>query len=122
MPRQSRACGRPPVAPTAVTGVWNADSGAVLVSWPQAADDGAGEQDAVRYVLWRKAVADATWPEPLATVSVSGGATTYRYTDTGAPRGETVQYAVAVQDCTPNLSGMATSAGVLVPVAVTLPP
>jgi hypothetical protein len=33
-----------------------------------------------------------------------------------------VQYAVALQDCTPNLSGMATSAGVLVPVAVTLPP
>jgi prepilin-type N-terminal cleavage/methylation domain-containing protein len=122
MPRQSRACGRPPFGPTAITGTWNADSGAVLVSWPQASDDGNGEQDAVRYVLWRKAVTDATWPEPVATVSVSGGTTTYRYTDAGAPRGETVQYAVAVQDCTPNLSGMATSAGVLVPVAVTLPP
>lgn len=122
MPRQSRACGRPPFGPTAITGTWNADSGAVLVSWPQASDDGNGEQDAVRYVLWRKAVTDATWPEPVATVSVSGGTTTYRYTDAGAPRGETVQYAVAVQDCTPNLSGMATSAGVLVPVAVALPP
>jgi prepilin-type N-terminal cleavage/methylation domain-containing protein len=122
MPRQSRACGRPPLAPTAITGVWNADSGAVLVSWPKAVDDGTGEQDAVRYVLWRKAVADPTWPEPLATVSVVGGTTTYRYTDAGVPPGQSVQYAVALQDCTPNLSGMASSAGVLGPVATTVPP
>lgn len=122
MPRQSRACGRPPIAPTTVTGGWNADSQAVMVSWGRAADDGTGEQDAVRYVLWRKAPSATQWPEPLATVSVVGGTTTYWYKDAGVERGESYQYAAAVQDCTPNLSSIATSAPVLVPVAVVLPP
>jgi prepilin-type N-terminal cleavage/methylation domain-containing protein len=122
MPRQARACGRPPIAPTTVAGAWNADSGAVLVSWGAAVDDGTGEQDAVRYVLWRKAPADATWPEPLATVSVVGGVSTYRYRDAGVQAGQPYQYAVAVQDCTPNLSSIATSAPVLVPVTAVLLP
>jgi len=122
MPRQSRACGRPPIAPTTIAGAWNADSQAVMVSWGKAADDGAGEQDAVRYVLWRKAPTATQWPEPLATVSVVGGTTTYAYKDAGIERGESYQYAVAVQDCTPNLSSIATSVPVPVPVAVVLPP
>ena len=122
MPRQSRACGRPPIAPATIAGVWNADSGAVLVSWGAATDDGGGEQDAVRYVLWRKAPAATTWPEPLATVSVVGGTSTYRYVDGGTVAGQSYQYAVAVQDCTPNLSAIATSAAVAVPVSVVLPP
>lgn len=119
MPRQSRACGRPPTAPAGLAGGWNADSGAVLLSWGKATDDGASEQDAVRYVLWRRLAGATVWPEPLATIGAVAGTTLYRHSDASVERGASYQYAVAVQDCTPNLSGLATSATVPVPA---LPP
>ncbi len=115
MPRQSRACGRAPAAPAALAAAWDADSGAVLLAWGKALDDGGGEGDAVRYVLWRRVAGAPAWPEPLATVSVVAATTTYRLRDAGAARGVTYQYALAVQDCTPNLSGMVTSGTVAVP-------
>ncbi|MEP6779229.1 MAG: prepilin-type N-terminal cleavage/methylation domain-containing protein [Gemmatimonadaceae bacterium] len=115
--RQDRACGRPPIAPSSPSAVWNPDSLAVLLSWGKAADDGGGESDAVRYVIWRRLTGAATWGSPLNTVSVNGGTVTYRYKDTGVDTGlgRSYQYALAVQDCTPNLSGLASSASVVVP-------
>ncbi|MEP6836052.1 MAG: prepilin-type N-terminal cleavage/methylation domain-containing protein [Gemmatimonas sp.] len=115
--RQARACGRSPIAPSAPTVAWNPDSAAVLLSWPKAADDGGGESDAVRYVIWRKITGAPTWGSPLASLSVNGATTTYRYKDGGVDTGvnRSYQYALAVQDCTPNLSGVAGSASVVVP-------
>ena len=115
--RQARACGRAPIAPSSPTAVWNADSAAVLVSWAKAADDGGGESDAVRYVIWRKITGAATWGSPLASMSVNGATTTYKYKDGGVDTGlgRSYQYALAVQDCTPNLSGVAGSSNVVVP-------
>ena len=115
--RQGRACGRVPIAPTAPTPQWRVDSNAVMVSWPKAIDDGAGETDAVRYVLWRRLVGAVEWDDPLATISIVSGTNTYYYKDGGVIRGGPTkyQYALAVQDCTPNLSGLAVSAQVNVP-------
>ena len=115
--RQGRACGRVPIAPSAPSPQWRFDSLAVMVSWPKAIDDGAGETDAVRYVLWRRLVGAAEWGDPLATVSVVSGTGTYNYKDAGVERGAArrYQYALAVQDCTPNLSGLAGSSAVTVP-------
>lgn len=115
--RQARACGRAPIAPTSPGANWVGDSSAVILTWPRAADDGGGESDAVRYVIWRKITGASTWGSPLATVSVSGASTSYRYKDGGVDTGlgRSYQYALAVQDCTPNLSSVATSGNVVVP-------
>lgn len=115
--RQARACGRTPIAPSSPTAAWYVDSAAVIVTWPRAADDGGGESDAVRYVIWRKITGTPTWGSPLATVSVTGASTTYRYKDGGVDTGlgRSYQYALAVQDCTPNLSSVAASGSVVVP-------
>ncbi len=115
--RQSRACGRPPIAPVAGSATWNGTTKVVTVTWPKAADDGAGESDVVRYVLWRRITGAATWGEPLATSSVVGGTTTYSYRDGGVVTGlgRSYQYGIAVQDCTPNLSTLASYASVIVP-------
>jgi prepilin-type N-terminal cleavage/methylation domain-containing protein len=115
--RQARACGRIPIAPSAPSTVWNPDTVAVLVTWPKATDDGGGESDAVRYVLWRRITGSTSWGAPLTSVSVVGTTTTYRYKDTGVDVGfgRSYQYALAVQDCTPNLSSIATNGSVVVP-------
>ena len=115
--RQDRACGRAPIAPSAATVAWDADTAAVFLTWSKAPDDGAGESDAVRYVIWRRITGAATWGSPLSSVGVVGGTGTYKYKDTGVDTGlgRSYQYALAVQDCTPNLSGIATSASVVVP-------
>jgi prepilin-type N-terminal cleavage/methylation domain-containing protein len=104
--RAVRACGRPPLPPASPTAVWNADSAAVLLSWPRATDDGAGEDDALRYVLWRRLTGSGVWRAPLATIGTVPGTLTYRYRDGGVElgAGNTYQYVLAVQDCTPNLS------------------
>ncbi|MBC8086208.1 MAG: prepilin-type N-terminal cleavage/methylation domain-containing protein [Phycisphaerae bacterium] len=115
--RQARACGRTPITPSAPSVTWNTDSAAVLLSWPRAADDNGGESDAVRYVIWRRVTGSATWGAPLASISVSGSSNSYRYKDGGVDTGvgRSYQYALAVQDCTPNLSGVASAGAVVVP-------
>ncbi len=115
--RQARACGRPPLAPSSAAAAWSVDSNAVLLTWNRSIDDGAGETDAVRYVLWRRITGAAVWGEPLATIGVVGGTVTYTYKDGGVDRGlgRSYQYGLAVQDCTPNLSTMAASGSVVVP-------
>lgn len=117
-PRQSRACGRPPIVPASVSAAWNSDSNAVLLSWPRAADDRGGEDDAVRYALWRREIGVSTnWGQPIATLSAVSGMSTYRYRDGGVEVGasRSYRYALAVQDCTPNLSPLANSNDVIVP-------
>lgn len=115
--RQARACGRPPLTPSAASATWRADSDAVMLAWSKATDDGSGETDAVRYVLWRRVVGATTWGDPLSTISVVGGISNYAYKDGGIDRGigRAYQYGLAVQDCTPNLSTLATSNTVVVP-------
>jgi prepilin-type N-terminal cleavage/methylation domain-containing protein len=113
--RQSRACGRPPLLPTAPSAVWHSDSQFVQITIPRAIDDGAGERDAIRYVLWRQQVGSSEWGEPISTVAATQSAT-YTVRDAGHPeRPGTYRYALAVIDCTPNVSGLAITGGVSVP-------
>jgi hypothetical protein len=116
-PRQSRACGRPPIRPVALSAAWNVDSNAVMLTWPRSADDGAGESDAVRYVLWRQITGAATWGEALASVGAVAGSGGYRYRDGGVDvgQGRSYRYGLAVQDCTPNVSALTMSPAVVVP-------
>lgn len=113
--RQTRACGRSPLPPEATTVAWNSDSGYVQITISPSVDDGGGERDAVRYVLWRQRVGDASWGEPIATVAATQ-LPSYTMLDAGMPvRPQAYRYAVAVQDCTPNLSPTAVSAPVTLP-------
>ena len=115
--RQARACGRPPIVPNALNAAWVPDSNAVMLNWSPAVDDGHGEEDAVRYVLWRRIVGAPVWGTPFASISVVGGTATYRYKDSGVQVGvgTMYQYGIAVQDCTPNISSLVASGAVVVP-------
>ena len=105
----------PPLLPPTPAVARRADSQAVQITLSRAADDGAGERDVVRYVLWRQAVGSTTWGEPINTVAATQ-AVSYVLRDQGFPtRPGTYRYALAVQDCTPNVSGLAISAPVSVP-------
>lgn len=113
--RQSRACGRPPVLPPTPTVTWRADSQTVQITIPRAVDDGGGERDVIRYVLWRQRVGEASWGEPISTVAATQAAS-YDVRDAGQPtRPAQYRYALAAQDCTPNVSGLAISGPVNVP-------
>jgi prepilin-type N-terminal cleavage/methylation domain-containing protein len=115
--RAVRACGRPPLPPSTPSVVWQADSAVVLLTWPNAMDDGAGEDDTLRYVLWRRLAGATTWRAPIATVGAVPGTGMYTYRDGGVDVGAGMryEYVLAVQDCTPNLSTLSGVAGVTVP-------
>ncbi|HMS04064.1 MAG TPA: hypothetical protein PKE51_13865, partial [Gemmatimonadaceae bacterium] len=112
-----RACGRPPLPPNAPAAVYNADSAAVFLTWPKAVDDGGGEDDTLRYVLWRRPIGAPNWGTPLATVGAAAATLSYSYKDGGITpgAGNQYQYVLAVQDCTPNLSTLSGTTTVSVP-------
>lgn len=114
--RQARACGRVPVTPQIPTPTWNVDSNAVMLTWPRATDDGAGEKDAIRYVIWRQISGSPDWGSPVSTIGVQA-AGSYVYKDASVEKGlgRIYRYAIALQDCTPNLSSLVTSVTVTVP-------
>ena len=115
--RQARACGGPPCVRKAPGAAWVSERNAVILNWSPAVDDGHGEEDAVRYVIWRRIVGAPVWGNPFASVSVVGGTTSYRYKDSGVQVGvgTMYQYGIAVQDCTPNISNLVASGAVVVP-------
>ncbi len=113
-PRMSRACGRAPILGTGLTASWQAAAPAgIELTWAAAVDQGGGENDVIRYVIWRRIFGSSNWGEPHITIGVSGPSYTWR--DASVAPGTRYEYSVAVQDCTPTLSGMAVSNGVLVP-------
>lgn len=85
----------------------------VSVSWNPAVDETGGEHDVMRYVIWRRLSSDPDWGAPY--VSLPSGNATYDYTDTAVASGNTYLYAVAAQDCTPNLSARSVSAAITIP-------
>lgn len=82
-------------------------SGFIRLTWQRAVDEHTGEQDVIRYVLWRREGDDGPWGDPL--VSVSPGSSTYVHEDHTAVLGVPYTYALAAQDCTPVYSALATS-------------
>lgn len=108
-------CGYKPILGSSLsaTGVAPTEtvSGHILLQWARATDEASGEQDVLRYVLWRKTPVAASWGDPMA--SVSPGLSNYSYRDFSAAEGVTYLYALAAQDCTPQYSPMAVSEEVL---------
>lgn len=86
----------------------------VLLTWSPATDEAGGEGDVARYVIYRQQVGGSSdWGDPY--LSIPAGQASYEYTDEGVASGELYKYALAAQDCTPKLSGLTTSATVVIP-------
>ncbi len=113
-----------PVAATAALVLVNGQPSHVRISWTKASDDGAGERDIERYLIYR-AVNGAAYGEPLEELpSVNGAVATYYWDDQDVKRpptasnpiSNTFAYAIVVQDCQPSLSTPATTSTLVVPV------
>lgn len=104
-------CGNRPLLGTALmaTGVdaSGTDPGYIRLEWTRAVDEYTGEQDVIRYVLWRRQGSSGAWGDPL--VSIPPGSSTYVHEDKSALEGVAYSYAVAAQDCTPQYSELAVS-------------
>ncbi len=106
-------CGDAPVYSGTVTAVWSALNSGVALVFPASADEAAGERDVIRYAVWRRDPASTDWGDPF--LSIPAGAVTYNYLDRNVTSGDSYQYAVAAQDCTPRLSSQLSSGTVTVP-------
>ncbi len=111
-----RSCGDAPILGISLTAVYATLTGGepvVNLSWNQAVDEGGGESDVTRYVIWRRDPANADWGDPY--LSIPSGQSAYTYQDQAVAAGERWIYALAAQDCTPMLSGTTNSAVVNIP-------
>lgn len=104
-------CGNPPMlgASLSANGVAATESvaGHIKLSWNAAVDEVTGEQDVLRYVLWRRVGGSGEWGDPL--FSVSPGASSYVYRDFDAEPNVGYSYGVSAQDCTPQFSPISVS-------------
>lgn len=110
---RQRTCGSSPIFDSNVSVSVQTIAGApaVRVRWDAATDETGGEEDVIRYVVWRT-VPGQTGGDPL--LSMPAGASSYEYLDTSVQPGEAWTYSVAAQDCTPNLSTVRGSAPITV--------
>ena len=111
-----RTCGSEPLLGVALGGgVITLASGdpAVQLRWNQATDESGGENDVVRYVLWRRLTSEPDWGDPY--LSIPAGNPNYTYDDTAVITGDRYLYALAAQDCTPSLSTLATVGPLTIP-------
>jgi prepilin-type N-terminal cleavage/methylation domain-containing protein len=106
-----RTCGNRPILGRPVSAIAiqpsGSEAGYVRLEWAAAVDEVTGEQDVMRYVIWRSTSETAPWGDPLA--SVAAGSETYVYEDRAAEPGIRYWYALAAQDCTPQFSDMSTA-------------
>jgi prepilin-type N-terminal cleavage/methylation domain-containing protein len=111
---RQRTCGSAPIFTSPITATPQIVDGApvVRIEWGASLDEAAGEQDVIRYVLWRTAPFQAAG-DPF--LSIPPGSASYAYVDTSVQPGESWVYSVAAQDCTPTMSSMVSSLTVVVP-------
>lgn len=111
--KKLQTCGDAPIFTSAITATVLSGPTQVNVSWAASVDEASGETDIVRYVLWRRLVADASWGDPYA--SIASGSANYVFTDPDVVSGSQYVYAVSAQDCTPLLSTKRTTGTVTIP-------
>jgi prepilin-type N-terminal cleavage/methylation domain-containing protein len=114
-----KTCGDEPILQSGVNFVAKDTSDAfnthfVLMRWNASVDEAAGEKDVNRYVIWRDTAALNLGALGDPYMHIPAGAPTYETQD-GAVASNTYYYALAAQDCTPGLSNVRTTPGVIVP-------
>jgi prepilin-type N-terminal cleavage/methylation domain-containing protein len=109
-----RSCGSSPIFNSAVTATATLVSGApsVRLTWNAAQDEGAGEDDVIRYVIWRTAPGGVLG-DPF--LSIPAGSTSYSYLDSAVQTGDQWVYSVAAQDCSPSMSSTVSTGVIIVP-------
>lgn len=109
-----RTCGSAPLFGTIPTGAVVMVDGkpTVRLDWAAAVDETGGEQDVVRYVVWRH-LSGAPPGDPY--VSIPAGAAPYSFTDAEVVSGDAWVYTIAAQDCTPTLSPSTAVGPIIVP-------
>ena len=110
-------CGDEPILGQAITAV-PVDPGngewVAALSWQPATDETGGERDVARYVIYRQEIPiTGDWGDPY--LSIPAGEASYTYSDQAVESGQTYQYALAAQDCTPSLSTLTASAIIVIP-------
>jgi type II secretory pathway pseudopilin PulG len=85
----------------------------IELTWNPATDESGGEEDVVRYVIWRKESGQPDWGD--AYLAIPAGDSSYTYVDAAVESGKVYQFALAAQDCTPSLSTLTASSLVAVP-------
>jgi prepilin-type N-terminal cleavage/methylation domain-containing protein len=109
---QLRTCGDPPLFSETVSAAQTPGEARIDVAWNRSVDEASGEQDVVRYAIYRRESSSPDWGEPF--FSVPAGNASYAFSDGAVIPGTSYQYAVAAQDCTPSMSGLRTSSLVTV--------
>ena len=115
--RELKICGAAPILGQPLFAAYDNATGVnrVLLSWNRGFDENQGERDVVRYVLWRRDVAEPDWSDPLTSIPAADLAT-YSYADAqDLVPGTGYIYKLSAQDCTPRLSSSALSAPVAIP-------
>jgi len=111
------SCGDQPINNQTITAVLTMVDGVptVELAWDKVVDEGGGENDVVRYVVFKVegALVGGDWGEPFR--SIPAGADDDTFSDSEVESGKTYRYTFAAQDCTPTLSGLANTATVIVP-------
>jgi prepilin-type N-terminal cleavage/methylation domain-containing protein len=109
-----QTCGAPPIlgVPLVATSGGTAGAETIRLTWTAAADEVGGERDVLRYVIWRRPFGSATWGDPYR--SIPAGNATYLFSDQAVTVGQTWEYQLAAQDCTPALSLGATDSELVV--------
>jgi prepilin-type N-terminal cleavage/methylation domain-containing protein len=115
--KKLQTCGSPPIFGQVVLATIMTDAGGqrrIDVSWLASVDELAGEEDVIRYVIWRRQGVVGSWGDPYVSIPAGQGAS-YVFPDTDVVSGQSYQYAVAAQDCTPALSARSVSGLVVMP-------
>ncbi len=110
--KKLQTCGDAPLfgQPVLATPVGGTGTSRIDLAWGAAVDEGSGEKDVIRYVVWRRPAGTSDWGDPYT--SLPSGNAPYLFSDTDVVPGTAYEYAVAAQDCTPNLSSRSTTAAV----------
>jgi prepilin-type N-terminal cleavage/methylation domain-containing protein len=111
-----RTCGDEPILGVALAAAVVTDGTGVSVVrlvWNAAVDEGGGENDVVRYVVWRRDSGTTDWGDPY--LSIPAGNTAYLLDDGAVTSGASYDYALAAQDCTPMQSQLSIAGPVIVP-------
>ncbi len=113
--KKLQTCGDGPLFTSVVAAVLDVAGASpeVDVTWAASVDEAAGEQDIIRYIIWRRVNGAAAWGDPFA--SIPSGNPPYTFSDKDVVSASSYQYAVSAQDCTPLLSARRISGTVAIP-------
>lgn len=98
-------CGRAPLQPGSLTVVDTvAGSGRLWFTWAKSADQDAGEDDVLQYILYRRPQAATAWADALVVLRATAGQASYSVEISNNEPGTAYTFGIAAQDCTPSQS------------------